>query len=102
MMIRHPWRKTRESLTAEFPRRVRKRLPELARATLKPLIDDAPNNALRVRVTGVLMFDSEHSLGRPLTRSNNWEIYPAFMMEYFPGGKTCSNKGTANWKQIGQ
>lgn len=91
-----------KSITAEFTPRVRKRLPELSRATLKPLIDNAPKNALRVRVTGVLMFDSEHSLGRPLTRSNNWEIHPVFMMEYCPTGKKCPNKGTANWKQIGQ
>lgn len=91
-----------ESITAEFAPRVRKRLPNLSRATLKPLIDAAPDAALRVRVTGVLMFDSEHSLGRHLIRSNNWEIHPVFMMEYCPAGKTCSNKGTANWKQIGQ
>jgi hypothetical protein len=91
-----------DSVTAEFTPRVRNRLPNLSRAVLKPLIDDAPDNALRVRVTGVLMFDSEHSLGKHLHRHNNWEIHPIFMMEYCPTGKTCSDTGTANWKQIGQ
>lgn len=91
-----------DSITAEFTPRVRKRLPDLSRTTLKPLIDAAPNNALRVRVTGLLMFDSEHSLGRPLIRHNNWEIHPVFIMEYCPTGKTCSNTGIANWKHIGQ
>ena len=91
-----------DSVTAEFTPRVRKRLPDLSRATLQPLIDDAPDNALRVRVTGVLMFDSEHSLGKPLTRSNNWEIHPVFIMEYCPTGKTCPDTGSANWKHIGQ
>jgi hypothetical protein len=91
-----------DSVTAEFTPRVRKRLPNLSRAELKPLIDDAPDNALRVRVTGVLMFDSEHSLGRHLVRHNNWEIHPVFIMEYCPTGKTCSDTGAANWKHIGQ
>jgi len=90
------------SVTAEFTPRVRKRLPDLSRATLKPLIDEAPDNALRVRVTGLLMFDSEHSLGHHLKRHNNWEIHPIFVMEYCPAGKTCSNTGVANWKNIGQ
>jgi len=91
-----------DSVTAEFTPRVRKRLPELSRSELKPLIDAAPENALRVRVTGILMFDSEHSLGRHLIRHNNWEIHPVFVMEYCPTGKTCSNTGTANWKNLGQ
>src|ERR1044071_4875553 len=87
-----------DSVTAEFTPRVRKSLPELSRANLKPLIDDAPNNALRVRVTGVLMFDSEHSLGRHLKRHNNWEIHPVFGLEYCPKNKTCTADSDANWK----
>lgn len=91
-----------DSVTAEFTPRVRKRLPNLSRAELKPLIDSAPDNALRVRVTGLLMFDSEHSLGRHLIRKNNWEIHPVFILEYCPTGKTCSDTGMSNWKSIGQ
>jgi hypothetical protein len=91
-----------DSVTAEFTPRVRKKLPELSRTTLKPLIDGAPDGALKVRVTGLLMFDSEHSLGHHLKRHNNWEIHPIFIMEYCPTGKTCSNRGLANWKHIGQ
>lgn len=90
------------SVTAEFTPRVRKRLPHLSRAELKPLIDAAPNNALRVRVTGVLMFDSEHSLGHHLKRHNNWELHPIFIFEYCPDGKKCSDTGMANWKTLGQ
>lgn len=90
------------SVTAEFTPRVRKKLPELSRTMLKPLIDNAPDGALKVRVTGLLMFDSEHSLGHHLKRHNNWEIHPIFIMEYCPTGKKCSNTGMANWKHIGQ
>ena len=78
------------SVTAEFTPRVRKNLPELSRTTLKPLIDDAPDGALKVRVTGLLMFDSEHSLGHHLKRHNNWEIHPILALEYCPRGKRCT------------
>jgi len=89
-----------DSVTAEFTPRVRKTHPTLSRAKLKPLIDSAPDNALRVRLKGVLMFDSEHSLGRHLIRHNNWEIHPIFALEYCPTGKTCSDGGTANWRSL--
>lgn len=90
------------SVTAEFTPRVRKQsqFASLSRAKLKPLIDDAPDQALRVRVTGVLMFDSEHSLGRHLIRHNNWEIHPIFTLEYCPTGETCSDNGAAKWKKL--
>ena len=89
-----------DSITAEFTPRVRLKHPNLSRAKLKPLIDAAPNNVLKVRMTGVLMFDSEHSLGRHLTRHNNWEIHPVFALEFCPTGKTCADDSDANWKSI--
>lgn len=88
------------SVTAEFTPRVRLKNPTLSRAKLNPLITAAPKNALKVRVTGVLMFDSEHSLGRHLKRHNNWEIHPVFAMEYCPTGKTCSAGSDTNWKKL--
>src|SRR6201988_3549696 len=75
-----------ESTTAEFTPRVRLKNPTLSRAKLNSLITAVPKNALKVRITGVLMFDSEHSLGRHLKRHNNWEIHPVFAMEYCPTG----------------
>jgi len=89
-----------DSVTAEFTPRIRKSHPTLSRAKLKPLIDAASDNALRVRLTGVLMFDSEHSLGHHLIRHNNWEIHPIFTLEYCPPEKTCADSGTANWKSL--
>jgi len=91
-----------DSETAEFTPRVRKTHPNLSRAKLKPLIDAAPNNALKVRVTGVLMFDSEHSLGHHLKRKNNWEIHPVFGLEYCPKNKTCAADSNTNWRNIEQ
>jgi hypothetical protein len=47
----------------------------------------------------VLMFDSEHFLGRHLKRYNNWEIHPVLKFEYCPTGQTCS-KDSGNWKNL--
>jgi hypothetical protein len=87
-----------DSQTAEFTPRVRLTHPKLVGAALEKLISDAPNEALLVRVTGVQMFDSEHSLGPfHLKRHNNWEIHPIFKLEFCPAEKTCEENSDANW-----
>jgi hypothetical protein len=92
-----------DSITAEFTPRVRLSHPKLGRPNLQPLIDDAPRDALLVRVTGVLMFDSEHAQpGRRLHRHNDWEIHPVLKMEYCPTGETCAEDSNANWVSIEQ
>jgi len=90
-----------DSQTAEFTPRVRLTHPKLAGVGLQSLIAAAPNQALLVRVTGILMFDSEHSLGPfHLKRHNNWEIHPVTGLEFCPTGKSCSPDSDANWKSI--
>jgi len=89
----------KESETAEFTPRVRLDHPKLAGQRLQDLVADAPKQALLVRVTGLLMFDSEHSLGRHLKRVNNWEIHPVMKMEFCPTGETCT-AGSNNWKDL--
>jgi hypothetical protein len=86
-----------DSQTAEFSPRVRLTHPKLKGTSLQKLITDAPNQALLVRVTGVQMFDSEHSLGRHLKRHNNWEIHPVIKLEYCPEEKTCEDNSDTNW-----
>jgi len=87
-----------ESQTAEFTPHVRLTHTKLVGADLERLITAAPNQALLVRVTGVQMFDSEHSLGpHPLKRHNNWEIHPVLKLEYCPEEKTCVEDSDANW-----
>jgi hypothetical protein len=86
------------SQTAEFTPRVRLTHPKLVGADLEALIAATPNQALLVRVTGVQMFDSEHSLGPlHLKRENNWEIHPVFGLEYCPADKTCTQESDTNW-----
>jgi hypothetical protein len=90
-----------DSETAEFTPRVRLEHPNLSRAKLSPLIT-AGGNKLLVRITGQLMFDSEHSLGHHLKRHNNWEVHPISGLEYCPKAKKCTAGSNANWKDIEQ
>jgi hypothetical protein len=92
-----------DSQTAEFTPRVRLTHAGLKGADLEKLITAAPNQALLVRVTGVQMFDSEHSLGPfQLKRHNNWEIHPVVKLEYCPEDKTCVEDSDANWVDMEQ
>jgi hypothetical protein len=91
----------RQSITAEYTPRVRKNgHPNFLKSDIQPLIDDAPQMALKVRVTGQLMFDSEHFIRHQLKRVNNWEIHPVLKMEYCTTGNSCKPKSDAGWKSI--
>lgn len=88
-----------QSETAEFTPRVRLDHPKLTGARLQALIEATQKKALLVRVTGLLMFDSEHSLGRHLKRVNNWEIHPVLKMESCPTDETCTETSD-NWVDL--
>jgi hypothetical protein len=89
----------KESITAEFTPRVRKDHPNFTREKIQPLIDDANEEALLVRVTGLLLFDSEHFLRNALVRVNNWELHPVLKMEVCMT-KTCTATSNAGWKSL--
>ena len=90
-----------ESETAEFTPRVRKNgHPNFTREVVQPLIDDTDEKALLVRVTGQLMFDSEHFIRNHLVRVNNWEIHPVIKLEYCEGGDTCKATSDSGWKSL--
>jgi hypothetical protein len=56
---------------------------------------------LLIRVTGRLMFDSEHYCAMPsLKRETDWEIHPVFKMEYCPEGKKCTEASDENWVEL--
>jgi len=92
-------RREANSITAEFSPRVRLDQANLSKANLQPLI--AVDGVQKVRVTGILMFDSEHSLGGHLKRHNNWEIHPVLAMDYCPKGKKCTAESDDNWVKLG-
>ncbi len=96
-----------DSETAEFTPRVREKHVNFTQEKLEPLIDPewkpgarASDGKLLVRVTGQLMFDSEHFLQHPLKRHNNWEIHPILKLEYCPDDQTCDENSDANWKDL--
>jgi hypothetical protein len=90
-----------QSITAEFTPRVRAEgHPNFTNAKLQPLINKTPQGALFVRVTGLLMFDSEHFRQNELNRVNSWEIHPIMKLEFCPTGKTCKKDSDANWQDL--
>ena len=89
-----------ESLTAEFTPRVRLTHPNFTKEKVQPLIDDAPQEALLVRVSGLLLFDSEHFLKNHLVRVNNWEIHPVLKLEICQTANTCKAGSDAGWKSL--
>lgn len=89
-----------ESITAEFTPRVRLDHPNFTRAAVRPLIKKARQMALPVRVTGLLMFDSQHFLEKPLVRVNNWEIHPILKLEFCPRGEICSADSDDGWESL--
>jgi len=88
-----------ESITAEFTPRVRLTHPNFTRAKINPLINAAPHKALRVRVTGMLTFDSQHFLQDALVRVNDWEIHPILKLEYCDDD-SCPSDGDTGWKSL--
>jgi hypothetical protein len=90
----------RESVTAEFTPRVRLSHPNFTRQALLPLINATKQKALLARVTGLLMFDSEHFIRNPLVRATNWEIHPVLKFEFCTTGTICKVTDSAGWKSI--
>jgi hypothetical protein len=93
-------RREAESVTAEYTPRVRLEHPNFTNEKTQPLINKTAQGALLVRVTGPLLFDSEHFFVHHLKRVTNWEIHPIFHLEYCPKGKTCTANSDANWQDI--
>jgi len=89
-----------ESETAEFTPRVRLDHPNFTPEKLKPLINATPQKALLVRVTGLLLFDSEHFIKNHLVRVNNWEIHPVLKLEFCTTGRSCGANSDTGWKSL--
>lgn len=89
-----------ESETAEFTPRVRINHPNFTHEKVQPLIDATDDDALLVRVTGLLLFDSEHFIQHHLVRVNNWEIHPVLKLEVCATGDNCKPGSNAGWKSL--
>jgi hypothetical protein len=93
---------TREakSVTAEFTPRVRADGHPNFTSELQKRLNKTPQGALWVRVTGQLMFDSEHFHHLKLNRATQWEIHPIMKLEYCSKGKTCKKDTDDNWVDL--
>ncbi len=89
------WEK--HSFTAEFAPRVKKDHPRFKRSIILPMIKDDPRKRLKVRLTGLLMFDDYHEFNRPLKRETNWEVHPVFRFEYCPYPNKCTLNSDDGW-----
>jgi hypothetical protein len=89
-----------ESVTAEFTPRVRKQGHPNFTSALQSRLNKTPQGALWVRVTGPLMFDSEHFHNLHLNRATQWEIHPIMKLEYCSKGKTCLKSSDENWVNL--
>jgi hypothetical protein len=89
-----------ESETAELTPRVRLDHPNFSRAALQALIDAKPHKALLVRVSGLLLFDSEHFIKNHLVRVNNWEIHPVLKLEICSRSETCQAGSDEGWTSV--
>ena len=88
------------NVTAEFTPRVRLVHQNFTREVVQPQIDDTEQEALLVRVTGLLLFDSEHFLHNHLVRVNNWEIHPVLKFEGCTTDKDCTVDSDEGWKSL--
>jgi len=96
------------SITAEITPRVRllpahlkqengRDISNWLKEKLDAFIEGAPNRARLVRITGLLLLDTEH-IYKPQQRSTDWQISPILEIEVCERGDTCAANG--NWKKL--
>jgi len=91
------------SVTAEFTPRVRAEgHPNFNRKLQFEMLnkDKTPAGAIWVRVTGQLMFDSEHYKSSVPRRATSWEIHPILKFEVCSKGKTCPKAADDDWVDL--
>jgi hypothetical protein len=89
-----------KSVTAEFTPRVRADGHPNFTSELQKMLNKTPQGALWVRLTGQLMFDSEHFHNLKLNRATQWEIHPIMKLEFCPKNKTCKKDSDDNWEDL--
>lgn len=92
-------RREKESVTIEFTPRARRDHENFTRQVVQPLIDATPQKVLLVRVSGLLLFDSEHFIRHPLVRVTNWEIHPVLKLEFCRSGN-CQVDSDQGWTSL--
>ena len=88
-----------KSFVVEITPRVRQDHPGWTVKKLRKLI--LPQAWTKVRVTGLVTFDSEHwNFVRDGKRATVWEIHPVTEFEMCPSGATCSIGSDSGWVKL--
>ena len=87
------------SIVVEMTPKMRATVPEWTLANINGLITD-PNNPPLVRVSGYLLFDSEHVSRSGGERATIWEIHPVTKFEVCSSGASCTVDSDAGWQDI--
>jgi hypothetical protein len=87
----------RDSIVVEMTPKMRAKIPEWRLTTLTNLLN-SPKPPL-VRVSGYLLFDSEHVNRSGGERATIWEIHPVTKFETCPGGG-CDVSSDVGWQDL--
>ncbi len=88
----------RDSVVVEMTPKMRASIPEWTLPRINGLVTNPVNPPL-VRVSGYLLFDSEHVSRSGGERATIWEIHPVTKFEVCPAGN-CTVDATAGWNDI--
>jgi len=91
----------RDSVVLEMTPKVRKNVAEWTRANLLTRLNPNPNQPPMVRISGYLLFDSEHVSRSGGARATIWEIHPVTKLEFCQSG-SCASSSTAGWQTMGE
>lgn len=88
------------SVVVEMTPKFRKNKPAWTLSTLDGLVPARNKRLPLVRVSGYLLFDSEHVSRSGGERVTIWEIHPVTKMELCPTG-TCRSDTDEGWRELG-
>ncbi len=89
----------RDSIVVEMTPKKRAQIPEWRLDKINGLITD-PNNPPLVRVSGYLLFDSEHVSRSGGERATIWEIHPVMRFEFCSTGSNCTADSDDGWQDL--
>ncbi len=97
-IVERPEDRRRDSVVVEMSPKMRANIPQWTLNRINGLITD-PSNPPLVRVSGYLLFDSEHVSRSGGERATIWEIHPVERFEVCAAGN-CTVDSEAGWKDI--
>lgn len=97
-LVERPTDRLWDSIVVEMTPRIRSSVPQWTLQTLQNLITDV-NNPPLVRVSGYLLFDSEHVSRSGGPRITIWEIHPVTKFEVCNGAQ-CTVDSDSGWQDI--